>query len=132
MNLLILSVQTAQPLQQLDVRDAHGHSGGADVEDVELFQSLLLVHVFVPQYLVKNPVEYVEEEEGQREAGPRHGVYLFGSIDEQLPHLLRAFAPAASRRYWWILGSVCCGSRSTENSNSIVGADLGVLADAGS
>lgn len=44
--------------------------------------SLLLEYIFVSKDLIKNPVEDVEEEEGQREAGPRHSVNLFGSVDE--------------------------------------------------
>lgn len=61
---------------------------------VVLCLPLWLVYVFVPQDFVKNPVEYVEEEEGQREAGPRDSVNLFGPVDKQLPHLFRAFTPS--------------------------------------
>lgn len=89
--------------------------------------SLLLVHVFVPQYLVQDPVEYVEEEEGEREAGPRHSVDLFGSVDEQLPHLLRASTPAGCCRC--ILGSVLRrGSRRVQRTHGVVGAGLRLLA----
>lgn len=86
--------------------------------------SLLLVEVFVPQDLVKNPVEDVKEQEGQREAGPRHRVDLLRSVDEQLPHLLGAPAPAPCCRC--ILGSVGC------RGDGVVDAGLGVFADAGS
>lgn len=49
---------------------------------VLLFLSLLLMYILVSQYLIKNPVEYVEEEKSQREAGSRHSVDLFGSVDK--------------------------------------------------
>lgn len=90
---------------------------------------LWLVHVLVPQDLVQHPVEDVEEEEGQREAGPRHSVNFFGPVDEQLPHLLRASASAARRGpAGWVLSARRrggCGDR-------VVDQGLGVLAVAGS
>ena len=63
-----------------------------------LLPGLALVHVLVPQDLVEDPVEDVEEEEGQGEAGPRHRVDLLGAVDEQLPHLLVGFAARAGGR----------------------------------
>lgn len=84
---------------------------------------LWLVHVLVPQDLVQHPVEDVEEEEGQREAGPRNSVNLFGPVDEQLPHLLRALA---SRDRCVLIGpGRGCRGR-------VVDLGLGVLAVAGS
>lgn len=82
------------------------------------------MYVFVPQYLVKDPIKDVEEEEGQGEAGPGDGVDLLGSVDEELPHLLRAFAPAARRSSSCVLGGVGRGG--------VVAADLAVFAVAGS
>lgn len=88
---------------------------------------LWLVHVFVPQNLVQHPVEDVEEEEGQREAGSRHSVYFFGPVDEQLPHLLRAFASSACGPTGGVLGATRgCGCR-----DRVVDQGLGVLAVAG-
>lgn len=91
---------------------------------------LWLVHVFVPQDLVQHPVEDVEEEEGQREAGPRHRVNLFGPVDEELPHLLRAFASSSSSSCGsggWVLGP----SRGCGCGDCVVDQGLGVLAVAG-
>lgn len=88
---------------------------------------LWFVHVFVPQDLVQHPVEDVEEEEGQREAGPRHRVNFFGPVDEELPHLLRAFASSACGAARWVLGAPRgCGCR-----DRVVDQGLGVLAVAG-
>lgn len=91
---------------------------------------LLFMEVFVPQDLVQDPVEDVEEEEGQGEAGPGNSVDLLGPVDEELPHLLGALAPAArcsSRRR---LGGVGRASRGVERG-VVVGADLEVFAVAG-
>lgn len=77
------------------------------------------------QDLVEDPVEDVEEEEGQREASPRHRVDLFGSIDEQLSHLLRAFPAAAGSRC--ILGSVGRSRRGARRRHGVVGADFGLF-----
>lgn len=114
------------PLVQVGVR-------GRDVQGPGVNAPLLIVEVFVSEDLVKDPVEDVEEEEGQREAGPRHRVDLLSSVDEQLPHLLCAFTPAAAarrrRRPRWILGRVSGGVRC---GDSVVGAGLGVLGVAGS
>lgn len=88
---------------------------------------LWLVHVFVPQDLVQHPVKDVEEEEGQREASPRHRVNFFGPVDEQLPHFLRAFASSACGPTGWVLGATRgCGCR-----DCVVDQGLGVLAVAG-
>lgn len=81
------------------------------------------------QDLVEDPVEDVEEEEGQREAGPRHRVDLLGSINEQLPHLLRAFPAAASR---CMLGSVGRGCWGVRRRHRVVGAHFGLFDAAGS
>lgn len=86
------------------------------------------MYIFMSQYLIKDPVEYIEEEEGQREAGPRHSVNLLGSVDKQLPHLVSAFTPSTCRRSRWILGSVRRGSGVVQYSNSVVGAGLRLLA----
>lgn len=94
---------------------------------VVLCPPLWLVHVSVPQDLVQHPVEYVEEEEGEREAGPRHSVNFFGPVDEQLPHLLRALARSACAPTGCFLrapGGGGCGDR-------VVDRGLGVLAVAG-
>lgn len=88
-----------------------------------------LVEIFVSQDLVEDPVEDVEEEEGQREAGPRHRVDLFGAVDEQLPHLLHALTAAASR---CILGSVGRGPRAAQRRHGVIGAEFGLFDAAGS
>lgn len=91
---------------------------------------LLFMEVFVPQDLVQDPVEDVEEEEGQGEAGPGNGVDLLGSVDEELPHLLGALAPAAGRSSRRGVGGVGRASRGVDRG-VVVGADLEVFAVAG-
>lgn len=81
---------------------------------------LLPMCVFVPQYLVKNPVEYVKKEEGQREACPWQSVNLLGSVDKELPHLFCAFAtPTYCSRC--NLGHVSCASWGAQHIDSVVG-----------
>lgn len=40
----------------------------------------------MPDDLVGDPVEHVEDEEGQGEGGPGDGVYPLGSVHKLLPH----------------------------------------------
>ena len=49
-------------------------------------QPLLFVDVLMPDDLVGNPVEDVEDEEGQRKGGPGDRVYPLGSVHKLLPH----------------------------------------------
>lgn len=87
------------------------------------------MYVFVPQYLVKDPIKDVEEEEGQREAGPGDSVNLLGSVDEEFPHLLCASAPPARCPCSGVLGGV---GRGGQRRGGVVAADLVVFAVAGS
>lgn len=52
---------------------------------------LLLVDVLVPDDLVGDPVEDVEDEECQRKGGPGDRVYPLGSVHELFPHGVQVF-----------------------------------------
>lgn len=53
--------------------------------------SVLLGYVLMSDDLVGNPVENIEDEEGQRKGCPRDCVYPFGSVHKLLLHGVRVF-----------------------------------------
>lgn len=59
-------------------------------------KSLLLVDVLMPDDLVGNPVEDVEDEESQRKGGPGDSVYPLGSVHKLLPHGVYVLGD------WWL------------------------------
>lgn len=59
---------------------------------------LLLVDVLMPDDLVGDPVEHVEDEEGQGEGRPGDGVYPLGSVHKLLPHGVHVSGRGRRRR----------------------------------
>lgn len=59
-------------------------------------KSLLFVDVLVPDDLVGDPVEDVEDEERQRKGGPGDSVYPLGSVHKLLPHGVYVLGD------WWL------------------------------
>ena len=55
----------------------------------------------MPDDLVGDPVEDVEDEECQREGGPGDSVYPLGSIHKLLPHGVQVFGGRQLRDRCW-------------------------------
>lgn len=54
-------------------------------------QPLVFVGGLMPDDLVGNPVEDIEDEEGQRKGSPGNCVYPLGSVHKLLPHGVYVF-----------------------------------------
>lgn len=55
----------------------------------------------MPDDLVGDPVEDIENEEGQRKGGPGDGVYPLGSVHKLLPHGVPVFGGCWLRVQSW-------------------------------
>lgn len=64
-------------------------------------KSLLLVDVLMPDDLVGDPVEDVEDEEGQRKGCSGDSVYPLGSVHKLLPHGVHVFWDWRLRVWSW-------------------------------
>lgn len=62
------------------------------------FFFLLLVDVLMPDDLVRDPVEDVEDEEGQGKGGPGDRVYPLGSVHKLLLHGVYVFGDRCGLR----------------------------------
>lgn len=80
----------------------------ARIEGIPSVKSpLLLVDVLMPNDFVGDPVEHVEDEEGQGEGRPGDGVYSLGSVHKLLSHGVQVFGHRRLRVRGW--GSIFHG-----------------------